>query len=40
MALEGDTGARALMTPGRFREVRVPGPAPRDVDEPGDLAGA
>ena len=40
MALEGDTGARALMTPDRVREVRVDGPAPRDVDLPGDLADA
>ena len=40
MVLEGDTGARALMTPDRVREVRVDGPAPRDVDLPGDLADA
>lgn len=41
-ALTGDTGARALVErrPGDVREVRVEGPAPRDIDEPGDLARA
>lgn len=38
-ALRGDVGARALIDadPSRVREVRVPGPAPRDVDVPADL---
>lgn len=38
-ALEGDTGARALVAarPGEVREVRVAGPAPRDVDTVEDL---
>ena len=37
--LHGDTGARVLMAshPEWVHEVRVEGPAPRDVDEPGDL---
>ena len=39
--LHGDTGARVLMAshPEWVHEVRVDGPAPRDVDEPGDLPG-
>jgi molybdenum cofactor cytidylyltransferase len=38
--LHGDTGARVLMAshPGWVTDVVVAGPAPRDVDEPGDLA--
>lgn len=38
--LEGDTGARAIAerTPERVGEVRVAGPAPRDVDTREDLA--
>lgn len=38
-ALEGDTGARALIAarPGEVREVRFAGPAPRDVDTAEDL---
>lgn len=39
-SLRGDVGARALIgsDPSRVREVRVTGPAPRDVDVPADLA--
>ncbi len=39
--LHGDTGARVQMAshPEWVHEVRVDGPAPRDVDEPGDLPG-
>ena len=37
--LTGDIGARALVAarPDDVRDVRIDGPAPRDVDEPGDL---
>lgn len=42
MALEGDTGARALIAarPDDVREVRISGPAPRDVDTTDDLRDA
>lgn len=38
-ALRGDVGARALIDadPSRVREVRIAGPAPRDVDVAADL---
>lgn len=41
-ALTGDTGARALIAdrPNEVREVRVAGPAPRDVDTEADLGRA
>jgi CTP:molybdopterin cytidylyltransferase MocA len=36
-AVSGDRGARDLLTDLTVVEVRVPGPAPADVDVPGDL---